>query len=182
MWGVQVESWRADGDLVHAERYSPGKGKVKGGLLLVHGYNSNLREFGDTPARFAAQGFHVMALDLPGHGQSQGPRTLLRFPTVRATIDEASRRLRAATRKPLAILGHSMGGAWAADALQRNESGLWSAGILAHPVNKPLSLTHPLELAAYRALVALDRRRTARGKQHIVIPYRTGYPKLFVDK
>jgi pimeloyl-ACP methyl ester carboxylesterase len=39
-------------------------------LLLVHGVGSSLETWGDVPDRLAASGFHVVAVDLIGHGAS----------------------------------------------------------------------------------------------------------------
>lgn len=49
----------------------PGDGPESGiPILLVHGIGSNADTWGDIPQRLAMRGFRVVAVDLPGHGES----------------------------------------------------------------------------------------------------------------
>ncbi|MEE2712519.1 MAG: alpha/beta fold hydrolase [Planctomycetota bacterium] len=50
--------------------YSPPAGTPRGGVLLLHMYRSNRTAWRPIQGRLAASGFHVLALDLRGHGKS----------------------------------------------------------------------------------------------------------------
>lgn len=66
---------RRDHALLHgrdlAYRYWPGVGVP---ILLIHGIGSSADTWGDIPNRLVAAGYPVIAVDLPGHGESsRGP-------------------------------------------------------------------------------------------------------------
>lgn len=87
----------------------------RGMVLLVHGLGEHGGRYAHVAAHLNAWGWHVMAHDHRGHGRSGGERgriasddALLR--DLSLVIDAA----RAASRGPLLLLGHSMGGLIAA--------------------------------------------------------------------
>ncbi len=51
--------------------YFPPSGATKGGVLLLHMYRTSRLSYEPLAARLAAQGFHVVALDMRGHGSSR---------------------------------------------------------------------------------------------------------------
>ena len=74
-------------------------------LMFVHGASMN-RTVWALPARyFAHHGYAVMAVDLPGHGNSQGPA----LATIGDVADWLIRALDAAGVKAATLVGHSMG-------------------------------------------------------------------------
>ncbi|MEM6734081.1 MAG: alpha/beta hydrolase [Myxococcota bacterium] len=80
----------------------------KGPIVFVHGLGSNLKFWRYQIDVFAARGYHVIAIDLPGFGKSDKPRDFS------YAIDDQARVLRAfldalAIKKPI-VIGHSMGG------------------------------------------------------------------------
>jgi pimeloyl-ACP methyl ester carboxylesterase len=76
-------------------------------VLMVHGIGSSADTWGDVPSRLSAQGIRVVALDLPGHGESsKGPGDYSLgslASTLRDLLDEL-----AIDRAHL--VGHSLGG------------------------------------------------------------------------
>jgi pimeloyl-ACP methyl ester carboxylesterase len=64
-----VEFQLESGDVVRGVTLGGGE---NGSILLVHDVQRDLDEFGALPELFAAQGFDTVAIDLPGHGLSDG--------------------------------------------------------------------------------------------------------------
>lgn len=84
------------------------QGGPKGSLVFVHGLGSYLKFWWYQLDAYAAQGWHVLALDLPGYGKSEKPAT---FPYSMEAMADAARELaqqRGAARP--VVVGHSMGG------------------------------------------------------------------------
>ena len=82
----------------------PGEGTP---VLLVHGIGSSADTWGDVPSRLSAQGIRVVALDLPGHGESsKGPGDYSLgslASTLRDLLDELA-------IDRVHLVGHSLGG------------------------------------------------------------------------
>ena len=104
----------------------PGKAKkVKEGdpeapprafCILVHGLLSDRQEFGDLGRRLAEAGFGAIAIDIKGHGKSQGPRGVITsldsiVADILAAQDFLSKRHEQWDFNPQqwAIIGHSLG-------------------------------------------------------------------------
>lgn len=87
-----------------AYRELPGTGAP---VLLIHGIGSSSDTWGELPERLSAQGIHVLAVDLPGHGESsKGPGDYSLgslASTLRDLLDD-----RGVDRAHL--VGHSLGG------------------------------------------------------------------------
>jgi len=77
-------------------------------LVFIHGLGSYLKFWRYQLDVFAAQGYRVIAVDLPGYGKSDKPAS---FPYTMEAMGEVVRGLLAALRvtKPI-LIGHSMGG------------------------------------------------------------------------
>lgn len=155
-------------------------GKAKGAVVLVHGFNANLEEFGATPQLLAEEGFHALAFDQRGFGRSEGERG-------RTSKEMAVQDIRAATawlqgmvgHLPLGILGHSLGGAYALAAI--SELGVFRAAAIAHPVDTLFGELNPVERMAYHFLGKRAERKMAKGKPAGSIPYKVHYSEIFVS-
>lgn len=75
-------------------------------VVLVHGIRTSATMWRSQVAYLRERGNPVVAVDLPGHGSRMGEQFTL--DGAFATIDEAVRD--AATRGPVLLVGHSMGG------------------------------------------------------------------------
>lgn len=77
-------------------------------VLLVHGTASSTHSWADL-LPLLAQSHEVLALDLPGHGFTQGlPRDRMSLPSVAAAVSEL---LRTLSVSPVCVVGHSAGAA-----------------------------------------------------------------------
>jgi pimeloyl-ACP methyl ester carboxylesterase len=74
-------------------------------VVLVHGAGLDHSWWGLQSRYFGYHGRNVLAVDLPGHGRSEGPP----LPTVEAIADWVVRLLDAASIAKASIVGHSMG-------------------------------------------------------------------------
>ena len=92
---------KLDGARIHYVNY----GKGDEALVLVHGWTQNIDGWRDQSADFAKRN-RVIAIDLPGHGQSDKPQ-------VAYTMDYFARAVEAVMRdakvKRAVLVGHSMG-------------------------------------------------------------------------
>jgi pimeloyl-ACP methyl ester carboxylesterase len=101
---------------VHEFRPEAGRGS-SGTVLVVHGWRSRTEYMRPLIEGFRDDGYRVVSVDLPGHGQSRGRRLNL------VTALEAVR-IAADWFGPFAaIVGHSFGGAIAANAAVGSVSG-----------------------------------------------------------
>ena len=78
-------------------------------VLLVHGVTSDSDTFWRIGPAIGASGRHVVAVDLPGHGRTQGWRGRHRFAETAADL-AAFIRAAGLDRRDLSVLGHSWGG------------------------------------------------------------------------
>jgi pimeloyl-ACP methyl ester carboxylesterase len=76
-------------------------------LLLVHGIGSNADTWGDIPDRLSATGRRVIAVDLPGHGQSSRDRGDYSLGSLASTLRDL---LAAEHIDRVHLVGHSLGG------------------------------------------------------------------------
>lgn len=83
------------------QTYKWGKGPKK--VLLVHGWESNSSRWGDLKDRLVREGYTVISLDAPGHGNSEGEH--IEIPLYGKAIDQL-----VAIHKPTYAIGHSLGG------------------------------------------------------------------------
>src|SRR5438445_6529204 len=96
-------SWaKYDNGKVHY--YDIGDHKSKSALILIHGWTCNADFWKDSYSAFP--GYRVIAIDLPGHGQSDKPRTNYSMEYFARSIDAV---MKAAKVKQAVLVGHSMG-------------------------------------------------------------------------
>ncbi len=104
--------WSKDPRPLTAREWRP-EGRVRGTLLLLHGWEGRSGQFARLGPALAARGWRAVALDLPAHGDSPGRST---------QVHDMALAVRAAAHDlgPIAgVVGHSMGGAVATVACAR---------------------------------------------------------------
>jgi len=84
-------------------------------LVFVHGAGLDHSSFGLQSRYFGYHGCNVLALDLPGHGRSEGPP----IPTIAGMADWVLQVLDAQEIETASIVGHSMGALVALDSARR---------------------------------------------------------------
>jgi len=92
---------KLNGARIHYKSY----GKGREALVLVHGWTCNMDNWRDTIPEFAKRN-RVIALDLPGHGQSDKPQISYTMDLFADAIDAV---MRDAKVERAVIVGHSMG-------------------------------------------------------------------------
>lgn len=117
---------RTEDDVRHASRVFAGAGGTRifvqswvpagaprASLVIHHGLKSHGAHYAELATRLARRGFAVHALDMRGHGRSEGVRASLgSFDELTADLDAVVRRASAdAPGRPVFVLGHSVGGA-----------------------------------------------------------------------
>ena len=90
-----------DGIRIYYQSY----GKGSEGLVLIHGWSCNLDVWPDQVSDFRKR-TRVIAVDLPGHGQSDKPAVPYTIDLFARAIDAV---LRDAGVKQAVLVGHSMG-------------------------------------------------------------------------
>jgi pimeloyl-ACP methyl ester carboxylesterase len=104
-----------DGVRLHYVNYNRdsgerGKGKAKAGndeeaLVLIHGWTMNAEHWRDQVPAFMSRN-RVIAIDLPGHGQSDKPQVAYSMEYFARAVDAV---MRHAKVKRAVLVGHSMG-------------------------------------------------------------------------
>ena len=92
---------KLDGARIHYVNY----GKGSEALVLIHGWTMNLDSWRDQVSDFAKRN-RVIAIDLPGHGQSDKPQLTYSMDLFARGVDAV---LRDAKVKRAVLVGHSMG-------------------------------------------------------------------------
>jgi pimeloyl-ACP methyl ester carboxylesterase len=87
-----------------AYRDLPGTGVP---VLLVHGIGSSMDTWADIPDRLSAQGIRVVAVDLPGHGESSKGKGDYSLGSLASTLRDLLDRLGI---DRVHLVGHSLGG------------------------------------------------------------------------
>jgi pimeloyl-ACP methyl ester carboxylesterase len=90
-----------------AYRRLPGADPDRTPILLVHGIGSSADTWGDIPARLAAAGPRVIAVDLPGHGESSKEPGDYSLGSIASTLRDLLDHL---GLDQVHLVGHSLGG------------------------------------------------------------------------
>jgi pimeloyl-ACP methyl ester carboxylesterase len=116
-----------DGGLIAADLY----GKGDRGVVLAHGGRFTKENWQPQAQQLARAGFHVLAFDFRGFGQSHGPGDSDMFTApMHLDVLAAVRYLRKSGAKTVAIVGGSFGGSAAADASIASQPGEINALVL----------------------------------------------------
>ena len=110
----QVSFPTQDGGIVYANQYGKGDRCV----VLAHGGRFNKESWDKQARALVDAGFSVLAIDFRGYGRSKGPGNANPLdPPLHYDVLAAVRYLRNAGAKTVSVIGGSMGGGAAADAL-----------------------------------------------------------------
>ncbi len=113
-------------------------------VIFIHGGGLDHTVWALQTRYFAHRGRAVLAPDLPGHGQSEGPA----LASIEALADWAGDLMDAAGLEQAALVGHSMGGLIVLDCAGRHGGRVRALAILGAAAAIPL---HPELLAAAEA-------------------------------
>lgn len=117
-------------------------------ILLVHGWGASVYSYAETIPALAAIGWHVLAIDLPGHGLSDKPLD----ESVYSTAELCRAVMRVADAFQLgrfSYIGHSLGGSLGLELAVRGERRvdklvlLSAVGIAWSPLIPPLRILSP---------------------------------------
>ena len=111
-------------------------------VVFVHGGGLDHTVWALQTRYFAYHGRNVLALDLPGHGKSEGPA----LETISAMADWVMRLLDALEVEKAALVGHSMGSLVAFDAAARYATRATALALLGTSI--PMPVAAPLLSAA----------------------------------
>jgi pimeloyl-ACP methyl ester carboxylesterase len=92
---------KLDGAKIHYVNY----GKGSDALVLIHGWTMNVDNWRDQIQDFARR-YHVIAIDLPGHGQSDKPQVSYSMDYFARAVEAV---MKDAKAKRAVLVGHSMG-------------------------------------------------------------------------
>ncbi|MEO6652919.1 MAG: lysophospholipase [Ilumatobacteraceae bacterium] len=125
-------------------------------VLLVHGLGEHSGRYGHVAARLISHGYAVHALDLRGHGKSDGKRAYVRsYDEFMADLIQF-RALVTAEHPglPLFVLGHSMGGNLVMSHVLDHQDGL-AGMVLSGPALKPGDDFSPIKLKLLAGLARI---------------------------
>lgn len=94
--------------------------RSRGTVFLVHGYYNHTGSWSPHIRRFLSEGWSVAALDLPGHGLSDGPRfdvdSMGEYSLALRAFEDS---VRNSAPRPWTLVGHSLGGLVVLDRARR---------------------------------------------------------------
>ena len=147
---TELDLIAGDGTRLNLRRWAPAG--PRGTVLIVHGLGEHIGRYDGVAAWFAERGFTVVGPDLRGHGRSGGPRGAIRraedpFMDLGAIADA----VRNADR-PFVLLGHSMGGAFAARFVAEERRAVDALVLSSPALDGGLSAFQRVQLALAHAL------------------------------
>ncbi|MCX2983063.1 alpha/beta hydrolase [Halieaceae bacterium IMCC14734] len=113
--------------------WSP-EGDARALVLIVHGLAEHCLRYERLAEYLNGQGYAVCALDLPGHGQSDGTRCFVNSfdDNLNAVLGLRDKIAAQYPHRPVILLGHSMGGLVSTRLVQRSQEG-FAALVLSAP-------------------------------------------------
>jgi len=123
----------------------------KATVVFVHGAGLDHSWFGLQSRYFGYHGRNVLAVDLPGHGRSEGPA----LPSIEAMADWAFTALKSVNIAAASVVGHSMGSLVALEFAARHAAQCERIALIA--VGYPMNVAAPfLEAARNNDTAAFD--------------------------
>lgn len=113
-------------------------------ILFVHGAGMNHSVWTLQARYFAHHGVNALSVDLPGHGQSEGPA----LTTIESMADWVASLTGALVAEPVALVGHSMGALVCLDTASRHRDSVKHLALLGAAPAMPV---HPALLEAAAA-------------------------------
>ncbi len=151
----------------------------KGTFILIHGLASSSGEFFDYPERINSRGYGVIIFDFSGHGKSEG---IEGYESVEKNLKEIRKvveKFEGEIKKPLILLGHSLG---AATVIYGASDGI---GDLCVAISPPASIKSEMKVGE-RILLPLiygiGRIYEKLSGKRFYIKYRAVYDTIFVKK
>ena len=132
---------QVDGKIAHAATGSRALNPDEPAVILIHGNGLDRTVWQLQTRSYANRGRRALAVDLPGHGKSEGPA----LQTVEEMADWVIRFMDAAEVKTATLVGHSMGSLVALEAAARNPDRVDKLAMLGAAATMPV---HPELLAA----------------------------------
>ena len=133
-----------DGLMVHASTGGQPFDPEKPAIVFLHGAGMDHTVWALQSRYFAHRGYSVLALDLPGHGRSEGKA----LTSITDWADWTARLIEAAGLEQAALVGHSMGALIALTTAARHPGKVRALALLGVA---PLMPVHPDLLAAAEA-------------------------------
>ncbi len=178
----EVEFKSGDGEFVHGVFLEPSGATAHPTIVFVHGFLSCWQEFGDYPERLCAKGYLVLAIDLRGHGRSEGPRGFISEERTVADVQHALDFVDAqpaADNRRIALFGHSLGGAIAICTTARDSR--VAAVVAGATVGRLRDELSPSERTLYRLVSSANRAQKAITRKSLYLPYKVTYRDIFAD-
>lgn len=127
-------------------------------ILLLHGWESNSFRWRDSIKRLQKEGYNIIAMDAPAHGNSSGK--MLHLPLYSACIQAVIN-----TYNPTLVIGHSLGGMAILYSLYKYKSD----NVF---IEKVVTLGSPSELSdfmrQYKKILGLSNRMMRHLENHFV--------------
>ena len=113
----ELKLFSADALELYGQRWEPQGGETVAEVLIVPGFADHGNRYREVAHTFAEAGIATVAVDMRGHGRSEGPRGFVRH--FDDYHDDVRAGLATLGKGPKFIYGHSMGGLIALDLLSR---------------------------------------------------------------
>ncbi len=152
-------------------------GDARPTILLLHGLASDRRELEPLAEAIAQAGMSALAIDLRGHGESQGPRGVVSQGRMLADVAAWRQLLAGQGHAMVGVAGHSLGGLWALAVANRFPVDALACLCSPASIRSELNL---FELAGYRVAGAVNRVTGLAGKQ-LSVPYTIGPEDVLDD-
>lgn len=178
----KVEFQSGDRETVRGVLDEPSEPGLHPGIILVHGLLSARQELGDYATKFCERGYVVLAIDLRGHGESDGLRG---FVTEDRSVEDVRRAMDFLTALPnvdpkrIVLMGHSLGGAAVICAAARDPRP--KAIVAGATVGRLRDEITKGEYIQYRVADILNRMQKAVTGKSMYIRYPISYKDIFVD-
>lgn len=175
-----VEFSSGESERVRGVLFAPNATGKFPGIVFTHGLLSEHKEFGAYPEQLAQRGFVTLALDLRGHGASDGQPGLI---SQARGVQDIRAALTCLVTHPqvdaarLGLVGHSLGAALSVCAAV--EDARVKAMVAIAP---PASIRHELkpgEAQVYAVVYRVGKLYRQLTGKSLYLPYRVGYDDLF---